>query len=295
MSWKLNGDAIDVSSWRYSPGKLTLGIRIHIHDAVADAVRDLADDAGDYNVVTYSDGTQNIVLDSDAADTVTITPPSRLHGPLIRDDWTVEGYTERPVDGGSLTLDVTLNLQRLSTRGPATDWVGGERYGEFRYGELSAAQSDVNVLHETPGTTDWGFRFEYGDIAIPEGRVTGGEQRARTTTFRLQLMPDQGEVLLETLGTIETVEKIDVPDGDDYYVDTHPRDRNTVMIDPPASGSADEYLDAGDYAVTDWRVEFDPSARLWQSTLSIAQLAPQADVAQYGGVRYGEHNYGDDR
>jgi hypothetical protein len=294
MPWSINGDAVQVSSWRYDAGQLNLKVRVHTRDDESETVRQLSPTAGDYSTITYSDSTREVVSSSDDLEEIVVTPPERLRPFLLADSWTLKSYSESAVDGGSLRYDVTLTLARLETRGPASDFVDAEQYGEFSYGTASSS-NDTDVLRQSPSASDWAFRFQYGDLAVDEGRITGGEQRARQTTFRMQLTPSQGEVFLETLGTSHAVEKVDVQDGEDYYVDNQRDDRNTVEVQPPTDGSADEYLEAGEYAVTDWRIQHDPETRRWQATLGVAQLARQATVGQLGGVRYGEFNYGDSR
>lgn len=294
MPWALDGRDIGVSNWSRTPLTLTLRIRAHATD---DYVRELSPEAGGLSTVTFSDGSQETVTGRDSR-VVTITPPSRLRPELVEADYTLKSYNESPADGGSLHFDVTLTLQRLETR--PFDGGYGEEYGDS-YGER------YPYLHETPDgygetaygdsygdspTDVWQFRFEYGSLVLAKGDVVGGEQRARTRTFRLSIPPRRGEVILETLGTIPSVQQVPVPDDDDYYADHHPDDRNTVWIEPPESAT-DEYLTDGEYAVSNWRVERDPSSRRWAASLTISKVRDtRRAVGQYGGSRWGHFRYG---
>lgn len=292
MPWQLNGDDISVLDWQFRAGQLTLSVRIHTADTEFDAVRDKADRAGDWSTINYSDGRREIVDQTSSPSPVTIRPPDSLLGDLIEDRYFVKSFTERPGSGGSLYYDATIGLHRQVTRAPqGASGTADRQYGRGEYGDYADSSGGGGQVSQSPGSTDWFFGFEHGEIAVPKGRVQGGEQRAKTTSFRLKLTPTQGSVLLDTLGTTDAVMQQRVADGDDYYIDNHPRDRNTVRVTPPADGSADDYLGGGDYCVTDWRVSYDES-QFWAGELAIALLSRTAKAGLYGGSRWGRFNYG---
>jgi hypothetical protein len=287
MPWQINGEEVTASRWQYRAGQLGFGVLVRVPSAAFDEVRELAADTGDFTTITKADGTREVVDLSGTPETVTVTPPERLRPFLIEDEYTVKSYTERQADGGSLKYSASLTLVRLKNRAPDQD--ADERYGHYRYGHGGA---DSRLLAQSPSDSDWAFDFRFGELALDEDDVAGGAKRARTTTLRLTPTPVQGEVLLETLGTIAAVSKESVPGGDDFYVDNHPENRNTVRITPPANGSADAYLQAGRYVVTDWTVSHERDSLVWRADLSIALIEATPSVGQLGGSRYGYYNYG---
>lgn len=269
MYWAIDGTEVHVTEWTRRGTDLDLTIRTKATAPAFDALRALGDGAGEFTAVVGDGGAVEVFGLGARDDSVTVTPLDRHRPHLEQAEYYVRSYNESPADDGSIYYDASLSLARRQTRA------------------LGSGYADPAAT-----ATDWEFALASGRLAIDQGRVAGGEKRARQLTLRLQLTPEQAAVILETLGTVEAVTKQSVPDGDDFYVDNHPEDRNTIRILPPDNGRADEYLLGGAYVVTDWRVASDATARRWTGELTVVLDEAVAASGQYGAVRYGHVRYG---
>jgi len=291
MPWEFAGERVEsVKSWQYRAGTLNVQVRVLAGGAAYDAIRGFSTEAGDVEQIVDSVGDIDHIETDLEPTPMTVSPPEAIKNPPLRDDdFFVQSYNESPGDDGSIWYDVQLSLRREDTRHPF-EGDAEERYGHFRYGYFN----NDDVLNQTPSTTDdWVFGFRWGKLAVPNGDVSGGEKRARTDTLALILDPVEAAVILNNLGTSKTVEKRDVPDGDDYYIDHHPKSRNSVDVVPPDSGQADDYIHDGEYAVSGWMLQRKRPLR-FEARLSLGLVDRRAEPGAYGGSRWGYFNYGED-
>lgn len=205
------------------------------------------DRAGDYQIEMDYGGSWR-VTDRNATDPIQIVPDNTEAPPLTGDTYHIESYSESQVAPDRFR--VTLTGQRDTPRGDA-----------------------YSPVTESGG--DWALDFADGGSLALDGRQVGqitqrGTRAGGDYSVPLTLTPAQAAALMDTVSYPDAVVDRAVSDGDNFVVDTHPSDAQTVTISGPSTAT----LSDGTYAIRDWQVTragFDDT-RAWRVGLTLTDV-----------------------
>lgn len=228
----------------------TLSLTLRVSEATrANVLAPLRSAAGKLDTLVAADGSFRTLDRSQSGNTLTVTPPSARQPPRTKREYLVAGYSERPLDQGSGSHEVTLDLRAASNREP-----------------------DAQAVDETRASDEWALDTRAGQIAthrVATDRESGMDTSAETESLTLILTPGQTATLEAAASRIGAVAVREVPDGPNSYDDnsTSPTNANTITLTTPDGTSP---MSGGDYVVVEWSTEW-LSAAAYRVQLTLGQ------------------------
>ncbi len=186
--------------------------------------------AGDVNQESGGGGQFRTVDRAGRASPSTITPPDTQSPPFVPAEYYIAGYGDEPVGGGHFV--VSLNGQRVENR---------DR--EFSFTTEELATGSAFSLSTT--FDDLAFGTDQLLAAGVSG-TTDGAQRE----LSLLVSDRQAGALMDALAYPNAVVERDVPDGENFTIDTSDPGRQTIAV----TGLSGEGVPADDYLVSDLSV-----------------------------------------
>lgn len=238
LNWLLDGEQVhELIEEERTWDSLTLVFKTSA-SILDERIRPLGTNAGQFEIVTDSEGAFETVDRAGGANTYPVEAPLNRQDVRYIDTYLVDEISDVSIDQseGDYEVEITLVPEASKTIQDPT------------YGNLS------------PASNEWHIEMHTGDIATSRVNAELQHQLVKGTDtyeFSVIMTPKETRRFEENLSHLEAVDVVEVPDGDNYAVDNHPDSYNTITLSPP-SGAGGESSIAPDteFVVQTWTTEW---------------------------------------